>query len=351
MLICRGTNVKRADAGAQSAFKPEEPAMSYAKPASICLAALAACVWSAVACAQTAYPVKPVRVIVGFPPASGADIMARVISQRVGEAMGQQFPVDNRPGAGSSIAAGLVAKAAPDGYTLFIGTIANAINASLYARLPFDFARDFAPIAPGGSSPNMLVVHPSVPVRTVAELIKLAKSKPGQLSFGSSGVGTLPHLAAEMFNGMAGLKMTHIPYKGSPQATFDLIGGQFELMFGIGSAVMPEVKHGRLRAVAVTTLARLPALPEVPTIAESGLPGFEAVTWFGFVAPAGTPREIIMKLNAEMTRVTALPEVKQQLSAQSIDTLNSTPEQFATYIRDEIAKWARVVKTSGARAE
>jgi tripartite-type tricarboxylate transporter receptor subunit TctC len=330
--------------------------MSDLKLSTIYLAALATIVASALslpAHAQTpaAYPVKPVKVIVGFPPASGADIMARVISQRVGEALGQQFPVDNRPGAGSSIAAGLVAKSAPDGYTLFIGTIANAINANLYAKLPFDFARDFAPIAPGASSPNMLVVHPSVPVRSVSDVIKLAKSKPGQLSFGSSGVGTLPHLAAEMFNGMAGLKMTHIPYKGSPQATFDLIGGQFELMFGIGSAVMPEVKHGRLRAIAVTTLTRLPALPEVPTVAESGLPGFEAVTWFGFVAPAGTPRDIIMKLNAEMTRVTALPDVKQQLAAQSIDAMSGTPEQFSVYIRDEIAKWAKVIKTSGARAE
>lgn len=327
--------------------------MRYTKSAAFWIAATAATAWCAGSAAQTpaAYPTKPVKVIVGFPPASGADIMARVISQRMGEALGQQFPVDNRPGAGSSIAAGIVAKSAPDGYTLFVGTIANAINASLYAKLPFDFARDFAPISPGGSSPNMLVVHPSVPVRTVAEVIKLAKSRPGQLSFGSSGVGTLPHLAAEMFNGMAGLKMTHIPYKGSPQATFDLIGGQFELMFGIGSAVMPEVKNGRLRAIAVTTTARLPALPEVPTVAESGLPGFEAVTWFGFVAPAGTPREIVARLNAEVTRVTALPEVKQQLTSQSIDPMSSTPEQFSAYIRDEIAKWARVVKTSGARAE
>jgi len=301
------------------------------KPVAIVTAALLAAAWNVNTFAQAtaSYPAKPVKVIVGFPPASGADIMARVIAQKVGDALGQQFPVDNRPGAGSSIAAGIVAKSAPDGYTLFIGTIANAINASLYATLPFDFARDFAPIAPGGSSPNMLVVHPSVPVRTVAEVIKLAKSKPGQMSFGSSGIGTLPHLAAEMFNGMAGLKMTHIPYKGSPQATFDLMAGQFELMFGIGSAVMPEL----------------------PTVAESGLPGFEAVTWFGFVAPAGTPREIITRLNAEMTRVTAMPEVKQQLAAQSIDAMSSSPEQFSNYIRDEIAKWAKVVKTSGARAE
>ena len=326
--------------------------MRAGKNTAAAIAALAVSVWAAEALAQTVvYPSRPVKVIVGFPPASGADIMARVISQRVGEAFGQQFPVDNRPGAGSSIGAGIVAKSPADGYTLFIGTIANAINASLYAKLPFDFAHDFAAVAPGGSSPNMLVAHPSVPVRTVADVIRLAKSKPGQVSFGSSGVGTLPHLAAEMFNGMAGLKMTHIPYKGSPQATFDLIAGQFEIMFGIGSSVMPEVRNGRLRAIAVTTATRLPVLPEVPTVAESGLPGFEAVTWFGFVAPAGTPREIVNKLNAEITRVTALPEVKQQLAAQSIDPLNGTPDQFTAYIRDEIAKWARVVREARIQAE
>lgn len=312
-----------------------------------------ACTWCIDSAAQPAapYPQKPVKVIVGFPPASGADIMARVIAQKLGETLGQQFPVDNRPGAGSSIAAGLVAKSAADGHTLFIGTIANAINASLYTKLTFDFTRDFAAIAPGGSSPNILVVHPSLPVKNVAELIKLAKSKPGQMSFGSSGIGTLPHLAAEMFNGMAGIKLTHIPYKGSPQATFDLIAGQFEMMFGIGTTAMPEVKHGRLRALAVTTASRLPALPDLATVAESGLPGFEAVTWFGFVAPAGTPREIIVRLNTEINRVGALPEIRQQLAAQSIDAMSSTPEQFAAYIRDETAKWARVVKSSGARAE
>lgn len=326
--------------------------MRAAQPTTVAIAALAASAWCAPGAAQTAvYPSKPVKVIVGFPPASGADIMARVISQRVGEVLGQQFPVDNRPGAGSSIGAGIVAKSPADGYTLFIGTIANAINASLYAKLPFDFTRDFTAVAPGGSSPNMLVAHPSVPVRTVADVIRLAKSKPGQLSYGSSGVGTLPHLAAEMFNGMAGLKMTHIPYKGSPQATFDLIAGQFDLMFGISSAVMPEVKNGRLHVVAVTTATRLAALPEVPTVAESGLPGFEAVTWFGFVAPAGTPREIVNRLNTEITRAAAVTEVRQQLAAQSIEPLNGTPEHFGAYIRDEIAKWARVVKSSGARAE
>ena len=315
------------------------------------LGVLLACAAPALAQTPAAYPSKPVKVIVGFPAASGADIMARVITQRVGDALGQQFPVDNRAGAGSNIGAGLAAKSTADGYTLFVGTIANAINATLYQNLPFDFARDFTPVAPGGTSPNLLVVHPSVPVRTVAELIKLGKARPGQLSFGSSGVGTLPHLAAEMFNSMAGLKMIHIPYKGSPQATFDLIAGQFEVMFGIGATVMPEVKNGRVRALATTTPARLATMPELPTVAESGLPGFEAVTWFGFVAPAGTPRDVVAKLNAEIGRVAALPEVRQQLAAQTIEPQRGSPEQFGAYMREEIAKWAKVIKSSGARAE
>ncbi len=256
---------------------------------------------------RSPYPQKPVKVLVGLPPASAADIMARVIAQKLGDALGQQFPVDNRPGAGSSIAAGLVAKSAAGRHTWFIGTIANAINASLYTKLPFDFTRDFTAIAPGVSSPNILVAHPSVAVRDVADLIKLAKSKPGQMSFGSSGIGTLPHLAAEMVNDMTGIKLNHIPYKGSPQVTFDLLGGRFEMMFGIGATAMPEVKNGRLRALAVTASTRLPALPDLPTVAASGLQEFEAATWLGFVAPAGTPREIIVKLNTEINRVTALP--------------------------------------------
>jgi len=317
------------------------------------IAAASACSWCMNSAAQPAAPYlqKPVKVLVGLPPASAADIMARVIAQKLGDALGQQFPVDNRPGAGSSIAAGLVAKSAADRHTWFIGTIANAINASLYTKLPFNFTRDFTAIAPGVSSPNILVVHPSVAMRDVADLIKRAKSKPGQMSFGSSGIATLPHLAAEMFNDMTGIKLNHIPYKGSPQATFDLLGGRFEMMFGIGATAMPAVKNGRLRALAVTTSTRLPALPDLPTVAASGLQGFEAVTWLGFVAPAGTAREIIVKLNTEINRVTALPEVKQQLAAQSIDAMSNSPEQFANHIREETAKRARVVKSSGARAE
>ena len=304
------------------------------------------------AVAQTpGYPVKPVRIISGFPPGSGADITARVIGQKLGEIYGQQILVDNRLGAGSNIAAELAAKAAPDGYTVFIGTVANTINATLYAKLPFDFVRDFAPVALTTSAPNILVVHPSVPAHSVAELIKLAKARPGQLNYGSAGTGTAPHLSAEMFRSMAGISLVHIPYKGSPLAVTDLIGGQVALMFSPASSVLAQVKSGRLRALAVTTAARLPTLPELPTVAESGLPGYETVTWFGFVVPAATPRDIVGRLNADTVKVLAQPEVRQQFATQGIDVLGGTPEQFAAYIRNEIVKWARVIKESGARAE
>lgn len=299
----------------------------------------------------TPYPAKPVRIVVGFPPASGADITARLIGLRLGETFGQQFVIDNRPGAGSNIAAELAAKAAPDGYTIFIGTVANTIDATLYAKLPFDFARDFAPVALTTSAANVLVVHPSVPARTVAELVKLAKAQPGLLNFASSGTGTAPHLSGELFKSMAGVNIMHIPYKGSPQAVTDLIGGQVALMFSPTSTVLPHVKSGRLRALAVTTAARLPSLPDLPTVAESGLTGYETVTWFGFVVPAATSRDIVGRLNAEIVKVLAQPEVSQQFAVQGIDVIGGTPEQFATYIRGEIAKWARVINESGARAE
>jgi tripartite-type tricarboxylate transporter receptor subunit TctC len=279
------------------------------------------------------------------------DIVARVVGQRLSEAYAQQFIIDNRPGASSNIATAFAAKSPPDGYTLFMGTVANTINATLYVKLPFDFTRDLAPITLAASAPNLLLVHPSVPARTVAELVKLAKSRPGQLSFGSSGTGTLPHLAGELFKSMAGVDILHIPYKGGPQATTDLIGGQVAILFAISSTVLPHVKSGRIRAIAIATPARMPYLPEVPTIAESGLPGYEAVTWFGFTAPSGTSRDIIGKLNTDILKVLNAPEVRQQFAAQGIDATGSTPEQFAAYIRAEIAKWARAIKMSGARAD
>jgi tripartite-type tricarboxylate transporter receptor subunit TctC len=298
-----------------------------------------------------AYPAKPIRVIVGFPPGSGADITARVIGAKSGEALGQQVIVDNRPGAASNIAAELSAKAPPDGYTLFIGTVANTINATLYSRLPFDFARDFAPVALTTAAPNVLVVHPSVPAKSVKELVALAKSRPGQLNFASSGTGTAPHLSGELFKAMAGVNLVHIPYKGSPPAVTDLMAGEVALMFSPSSTVLPHVKSGRLRALAVTTASRLPSLPDLPTVAESGLKGYETITWFGFVTPAKTPPAIITRLNAEIVKVLALPDVRNQFEIQGIATIGGTPERFGDYIREEIAKWATVIKLSGAKAD
>jgi tripartite-type tricarboxylate transporter receptor subunit TctC len=298
-----------------------------------------------------AYPARSIRVIVGFPPGSGADITARVIGAKAGEALAQQVIVDNRPGAASNIAAELAAKSPADGYTLFIGTVANTINATLYPRLPFDFARDFAPVALTTAAPNVLVVHTSVPAKSVKELIALAKIRPGQLNYASAGTGTAPHLSGELFNAMAGVRMVHIPYKGSPPAVTDLLAGEVALMFSPSSTVLPHVKTGRLRALAVTTAARLPSLPELPTVAESGLKGYETITWFGFVAPAKTPQAIVARLNAEIVKVLALPDVRNQFAIQGIEVIGGTPEQFASYIRDEITKWAKVIRLSGAKAD
>ncbi len=318
------------------------------KTACACGALLSCALSASLSAAE--YPVRPVRLVVGFPAGSGVDIVARLVGQRLAESYGQQFVVDNRPGAGSNIGAQLAAKALPDGHTLFLGTVANAINATLYRELPFDFVRDFAPIALAGSAPNLLVVHPSLPARTVAELIRLARAKPGELAFGSSGTGTAPHLAGELFKTMAGIAVTHIPYKGGPQATTDLIAGQYDYLFAISSTVLPHIRSGRLRALAITTAARVPALPELPTVAET-LPGFDAVTWFGFMAPTGTPQDIVARLNGDIGGILARPEVREQLAGQGIVALGGTPEQFGAYVRAEIAKWARVVKASGARAE
>lgn len=327
------------------------------KVTAVVLSAMSWCV-TAGAQAQTAqpgaapgYPTKPVRVVVGFPAGSGADITARLIASKLGEPLGQQLIVDNRPGAGSNIAAELAAKAPPDGYTLFLGTVANTINATLYSKLAFDFQRDFAPIVLATAAPNVLVVHPSVPAKSVSDLIALAKTRPGQLNFASSGTGTAPHLSGELFKTMGGVNIVHVPYKGSPQAVSDVISGEVALMFSPASTVLPHVKSGRLRALAVTTVSRLPSLPELPTVAESGLKGYETITWFGFVAPARTQQAVLTRLNAEIVKVLALPEVRQQFAAQGIEVLGGTPAQFAAYIQQEIAKWARVIKLSGARVD
>ena len=317
----------------------------------VCLAAIIALCASTGSLAQGSYPAKPVKMVVGFPPGSAADIVARIVAARMGEGLAQPFVVENRPGAGSNIAAESVVRAPADGYTLLLGTIANTINSSLSKNLSFDFARDLAPVAALTSVPNLLVVHPALGVRSVQELIAAAKAKPGGILYGSSGNGTGPHLSGELFNLMTGVKLVHVPYKGSPQAMTDLLAGRVQLMFAPASTALPHIKAGTLVALASSGAERAGIAPDLPTIAESGLPGFDTSLWFGVLAPAATPREIVGRLNREIARVLAVPEVRSQLAAQGIDTLGGTPEQFAATIREETAKWARVVQASGARID
>ena len=314
---------------------------------------IAAFAFGAPASAQApAYPTKPVRIVVPFPAGGATDILARAVAQKLTETWGQAFVVDNRPGAGGNIGSELVAKAAPDGYTLEMGTVGtHAINASLYAKMPYDHVKDFAPIILVAGVPNVLVVNPAVPVNSVQELIAYAKANPGKLNFASSGSGTSIHLSGELFKVMAGVQMTHIPYKGSAPALADLLGGQVQLMFDNLPPSLPQIKGGKLRALGVTSAARAPALPDTPTIAESGLPGFDASSWFGLLAPAGTPPAIIAKLNTEIAKWLATPEAKEKLVAIGANIAGGTPEDFARHIQAETAKWAKVVKESGAKVD
>ena len=296
------------------------------------------------------YPARPIRVLIPFTAGSAADIIARAMEPQLRERLGQSLVIDNRGGAGGNIAAELTAKGAPDGYTVMMGTVGtHAINHSLYAKPSFDPIRDFTPIALVGESPNALVINPRVPANSIRELIALGKARPGQLNYGSSGSGTTVHLSAELFSTMAGIKMVHVPFKGATEALTALLGGQLDLMFASLSSSIPLIKAGRLKAFAVTGERRSPSLPELPTVAESGLKGYETITWFGFVAPAKTPQAAIARLNAEIGKV--LPEVRSQFASQGIETIGGTPERFADYIREEIAKWAKVIRLSGAKAE
>ena len=314
-------------------------------------AALAVSALHAAAAAE-AYPAKPVRFVVAFPPGGGTDIIARSIAQKLAERLAQQVVVDNRPGAGGNIGTDIVAKSAPDGHTLLMGSAGPlAINASLFGKMPFDPIRDLAPVTLAASTPNVLVVHPSLRAATIGELIALAKARPGEINFASSGHGTPAHLAGELFNSMAGVKMVHVPYKGAAPALADLLGGQVQLMFSTMPPALPHVKDGKLRALAVTSAKRSPAMPELPTVDEIALPGFEANTWHGVVVPAGTPAAIVARLNREIVAILHLPEVVERLSAQGAEPVGSTPEEFAAYIRSETLKWAKVVKESGAKAE
>jgi len=298
---------------------------------------------------QAAWPARPVRIVVGFPPGTTGDLLARIAAPRMSEHLGQPVLVENRPGAGSSIAAEAVAKSAPDGYTLLLSTIANAINPSLY-KLGFDFSRDLAAVALLADVPGLLAAHPSAPP-SVPALIAAAKANPGRISFASSGNGTVTHLWGEMLNAGAGIKLVHVPYKGSSQAVTDLLGGNVALLFTPASTVMPHVAGGKLAALAVIGRGRLAALPNVPTMTELGLAGFESGLWFGLNVPAGTPPAVIERLNAEVRRAFGPAEVKAQLAAQGIDAVPGSADAFAAFIRQETDKWARVVRESGAKAD
>lgn len=301
--------------------------------------------------AQT-YPNKPIKMVVPFPAGGTTDILARLVGQELSKAWGQQVIIENRGGAGGNIGSDLVAKSEPDGYTLLMGTVGtHGINVSLYKKMPYDAVKDFQPITQVAAVPNLLAVHPSVPVKSVKELIAYAKKNPNKLSFASSGNGTSIHLSGELFKTMTDVQMTHVPYKGSAPAVTDLLGGQVHLMFDNMPSVLPHVKTGKLRGLAVTTAKRSPAAPNLPTVAEAGVPGYEASSWFGVLAPAGVPKDIVTKLNKEIVRILNAPEMKKKLSEQGAEPVGNTPEEFAAHIKAEIAKWAKVVKASGAQID
>jgi tripartite-type tricarboxylate transporter receptor subunit TctC len=303
------------------------------------------------AVAQT-YPTKSIRLIVPFPPGGSTDLMGRVLGAKFGEAFNQQVIVENRPGASGMIGNELVARATPDGYMLTMGTIgAMSVNVSLFKSVPYDATRDFAPITLTGNVENLLVVHPSVPVHNVKELIALAASKPGMLIFASSGTGNAPHLAGELFNQLAKVKMVHLPYKGGGPAMIDVMAGQVSLSFASMPSSLPFAKSGKLRAIAVGGAKRSPAAPEIPTVAESGLAGFEVTDWQGLLAPAKTPAAVIERLNRETIRILNERDVKDRLAAAGLQVVTNTPSQFADFIRAEIDKWGKVIRSAGIKPE
>ena len=298
------------------------------------------------------YPAKPIRIIVPFAPGGATDILARAIGQKMTEGLGQPVIVDNRPGAGGNIGSDVVAKAQPDGYTLLMGGVGpNAINATLYPKLPYDAANDFAAVAHVANVTNLLVVHPSVPAKSVKELIAIAKARPGKLTHASSSPGSAGHLAGEMMKIMAGIDMVTVNYKGSAPALVDLISGQVDLMFDNMPPSLPHIKSGKLKALAVSGGERTSVFPDLPTIAESGLPGFDAGSWFGILAPAGTPPAIVNRLNAVIVKSLTSPELRERLSSQGAAPVGGTPEQFGRHIRAEIAKWAKVIKAANVKLD
>ena len=298
------------------------------------------------------YPAKPIRIVVPFPAGGIADLFARVIGQKFYEAWGQPVVVDNRPGAGGNIGAEIVAKSPADGYTLVMGSIGtHSVNVSLFSKLAFDPVRDFAPVALVMEAEGLLVLHPSVPAKSVKELIALARARPGQVAYASAGHGTAGHLSGELFKSMAKVNMVHVPYKGNVPAITDLMAGQTSLLFATMPTVLPQVQAGRLKALAVTSSTRSPAAPELPTVAEAALPGYSVTNWIGLFAPAGSPRDIVSKLNGETIRIMQAPDIRKRLANEGAKFTAKTPEEFGAFVRSEIAKWAKVVKEAGIRVD
>jgi tripartite-type tricarboxylate transporter receptor subunit TctC len=297
------------------------------------------------------FPSQPIRLIIGFPPGSAADITARVVGAAMSETLGQQVVVESRPGAGSSLAAEFVARSPADGYTLFIGTSSNLTNAAINPNLRFDFAKDFAPVTPLTVLPLILAVHPSLGVSSVKELIELARSKPGELTYASVGPGTVPHLSTELFSVRAKIKLVHVPYQGSPPAVTDLLAGRVSMMLGVASTIMPHVEAGQLKALASSSAKRAHLAPNLPTMAEAGLPDFEAGVWFGLVTPAGTPRALIDKLSAAANAALASEEVVGKLRAQGFEPLGGPPDEFARFVARETVKWAAAAEAAGLKKQ
>jgi tripartite-type tricarboxylate transporter receptor subunit TctC len=298
-----------------------------------------------------AWPSKPIRMVVPFPPGGGIDTVARIVAPKMSEFIGQPIVIENRSGAGGTVGTEVVARAAPDGHMLLATFASHAMNATLYRDLSYDTERAFAPISLIATVPNILVVHPSLPAKTVADLVALARKRPGEINYASVGNGTPAHLSAELFNMMAGVKMTHVPYKGAAASVIGMITGEAQLTFTTVLIALPHIKAGKLRPLAVATLARTPMLPDVPTVDESGLKGYESIAWYGLLAPAGTPGPVIERLNADLVRSLQTPEVRDNLQRQGTDIVASSPARFAQVIREDIAKWTKVVKATGVKAD
>jgi tripartite-type tricarboxylate transporter receptor subunit TctC len=293
------------------------------------------------------YPVKPVRVIVPSSAGGGTDIVARILAPELSKRLGQQFVIENRAGAGTMIGIEVAAKAPPDGYNLLMGLSTIAINSALYKKVPYDPVKDFAPITVAVSSGSIIVVHPSVPVKTIKELIAFSRARPGQMNYASAGTGTYPHMTMELFLSMARLKMVHIPYKGTGPAMIDMLAGHTAVMAGTMVTTVPQIRAGRLRGLGITTTQRNEAAPEIPTVAEAGLPGFESVQWYGLLAPANTPRDIVNRLHGEMVKILQQPDIRKRFAADGADVVANTPDQFAAYIKAELVKWDKVARAAG----